>query len=250
MTAKPQRQRNATPPLQVTPHIHLVGDGERTAPGDCCIYALTLQSDPGRFALIDAGVGREPSHARLVANLATIGLMIEHCETLVLTHGHIDHIGGAAAIKGVAPNCTIIAHEADRAAIEGDDMTRTAASWYNVTYRPVTVDRVLTTAPDTPEEIVLGARQLHVEHIPGHTPGSIALWLDDEKTGARVLFGQDIHGPFDPSFGSDIDAWRGSMHRLLALEADILCEGHFGVVRPAGAVRRFIERYLGEYANG
>jgi len=55
-----------------------------------------------------------------------------------------------------------------------------------------------------------------------------------------VLFGQDVHGPFDPSFGSDIDEWRRSMKRLIEMEADILCEGHFGVFKPAEAVRRYI----------
>jgi glyoxylase-like metal-dependent hydrolase (beta-lactamase superfamily II) len=62
-----------------------------------------------------------------------------------------------------------------------------------------------------------------------------------------VLFGQDIHGPFNKAFGSDIDLWKESMHKLLALEADILCEGHFGIYQPKEKVRDYIERYLEEY---
>jgi len=59
-----------------------------------------------------------------------------------------------------------------------------------------------------------------------------------------VLFGQDIHGPFHPDFGSDIEAWRSSMGRLLDLDADVLCEGHFGIYSPADAVRAYINGYL------
>ncbi|MEQ8164334.1 MAG: Zn-dependent hydrolase, partial [Smithellaceae bacterium] len=62
-----------------------------------------------------------------------------------------------------------------------------------------------------------------------------------------VLFGQDIHGPFHKSFGSNIEDWKKSMHLLLGLEADILCEGHFGIYQPKRKVREYIENYLEEY---
>jgi len=68
-----------------------------------------------------------------------------------------------------------------------------------------------------------------------------------EFAGKRVLFGQDIHGPFNQAFGSDIEAWKMSMQMLLSLDADILCEGHFGIYQPKNKVRDYIERYLEEY---
>jgi len=77
-------------------------------------------------------------------------------------------------------------------------------------------------------------------------PGSIAVYRD--YAGERVLFGQDIHGPFLPEFGADLAAWRRSMNMLLGLEADILCEGHFGVYRTKTRVREYIESYLEQYA--
>ena len=90
-----------------------------------------------------------------------------------------------------------------------------------------------------------GNEELHCLHTPGHTPGSIAVYLD--RAGKRILFGQDIHGPFNKAFGSDIEAWKKSMQTLLALEADILCEGHFGIFQPKNKARAYIERYLEEY---
>jgi hypothetical protein len=37
------------------------------------------------------------------------------------------------------------------------------------------------------------------------------------------------------------------MNELLELNADILCEGHFGIYKPKDKVRNYIERYLEEY---
>ena len=90
-----------------------------------------------------------------------------------------------------------------------------------------------------------GASPLRWLHTPGHTPGSISLLVDNGLF--RIIFGQDIHGPFYKSFGSDLDDWASSMHKLLELKADILCEGHFGIIHPAIEVRRYIEDYLRNY---
>ncbi|HPF44633.1 MAG TPA: MBL fold metallo-hydrolase, partial [Syntrophomonadaceae bacterium] len=79
-------------------------------------------------------------------------------------------------------------------------------------------------------------------HTPGHTPGSLSIFC--QYDGLKVLFGQDIHGPFNEEWGSDKNEWRRSLRRLLTLDADILCEGHFGIYQPASEVRRYIESYL------
>jgi glyoxylase-like metal-dependent hydrolase (beta-lactamase superfamily II) len=70
----------------------------------------------------------------------------------------------------------------------------------------------------------------------------VAVYTD--IAGKRVLFGQDIHGPFDEVFGSDIADWRRSMKGLMDLNADILCEGHLGIFKPATIVKDYIEGYL------
>jgi glyoxylase-like metal-dependent hydrolase (beta-lactamase superfamily II) len=92
------------------------------------------------------------------------------------------------------------------------------------------------------EILAFGGEELHCLHTPGHTPGSIAVWLD--RNGKRVLFGQDIHGPFMSAFRSNINDWRASMKKILALEPDILCEGHFGIFAPKEQAAAYIHRYL------
>jgi len=60
----------------------------------------------------------------------------------------------------------------------------------------------------------------------------------------RVLFGQDIHGPLDPSFLSNPEDYIRSLKFLLDLNADILCEGHFGVFKGKKKVEKFIRSYI------
>ena len=81
-----------------------------------------------------------------------------------------------------------------------------------------------------------------VIHIPGHTPGSVAACTDIDSK--RILFGQDIHGPYMPQWGADPKQAAASLKKLIALKADILCEGHFGICQPAIEVKRYIQYYL------
>ncbi len=159
----------------------------------------------------------------------------------MLTHAHYDHAGAACQLKAIKKEVVVIAHEADVPAIEGVPGTErmTAASWYGETYFPVTVDVILT-GDDTARDI--GGTRVRFIHAPGHTPGSIVVLVEDD--GKRILFGQDIHGPFMADFKSDISRWRESMQKLLAIDADILCEGHFGVFSGRKEARRFIEQHL------
>jgi glyoxylase-like metal-dependent hydrolase (beta-lactamase superfamily II) len=190
---------------------------------------------------VDAGAGR--SAPVLARNLEELGYSPKDLGLVVLTHCHIDHAGGAFHFLekyGVKPAI----HELDAQPLLEGDGRRTAAQWYGVELKPLQVGEVLRGEEG---EFSGGASPLRWLHTPGHTPGSISLYLNNGLY--TVLFGQDIHGPFYASFGSDLDAWSASMRLLLELEADILCEGHFGVIRPASEVRRYIEDYLRNYGR-
>ena len=84
-------------------------------------------------------------------------------------------------------------------------------------------------------------------HIPGHTPGSISLYAD--TGGKRILFGQDIAAPLLEEFDCDMAAWRRSMEELLALKADVLCDGHSGIYQPARAVAAYIRHFIRLYGK-
>ncbi len=212
--------------------VYLVGGPELTDPEDCLVYALDL----GELVLVDCGLG--PGWDRLRDRLLAHGLQPDLLHTLVLTHCHVDHVGAAARIRAET-GCRVVAHELDATAIINGDPRRTAAGWYGVPLCPAPVDLCV-----TGERHCLEFPQgtLELLHTPGHTPGSMAAVL--ERRGERILFGQDIHGPFCADFGSDVQQWRASMQRLIGLKADVLCEGHFGIERGAEAVEGFIRHQL------
>jgi len=217
--------------------IYLVGSSDITDPKDCSVYLLDL----GELVLIDAGAGM--SVDTIIENIEELGLDPRNLSTVILTHCHIDHAGGAHEFKKRF-GARIVIHNLDAAAVEKGDKVLTGASWYGVNFAPLAVDVRLV---KDEEFLYFGVLKLVCLHTPGHTPGSISVYLDKEDR--RVLFGQDIHGPFLAEFGANMLHWQKSMETLLALNADILCEGHFGVYKPASKVREYIERYLDEYGD-
>jgi glyoxylase-like metal-dependent hydrolase (beta-lactamase superfamily II) len=216
--------------------VYAVGGPSLSGPEDCCIYLVDAGS---MLVLIDAGVGY--SLDRLEMNVRSLGFEPAQLWHIVATHCHIDHIGGLASLKE-RYGSKVIAHELDRAGIEGRNDKLTAASMYGVDYRPVKIDTLL---KGELSSLALGDLEFNFLHTPGHTPGSISPYIDTKD--GRVLFGQDIHGPFSPAWGSDLKAWERSMEKLLLLRADVLCEGHAGVYK-GDQIKKYIESYLKRYA--
>lgn len=222
-------------PFKVFERVYLVGGPEITNGRDCCVY---LVDGGDELALVDAGVG--DSCEAILDNIRLLGLKPSLLKYVVATHGHIDHIGGLHYFQ--SRGAKVVCHELERRAVAEGRAELTGASYYCVKYQPVSID-ILLSGEKT--DLSVGDVTLICPFTPGHTPGGISPYLDID--GTRILFGQDIHGPFDKSWGSDMSQWRASMKKLLALKADILCEGHFGVYKPASKVRENIEYYLRQY---
>ncbi|MDD4163139.1 MAG: MBL fold metallo-hydrolase, partial [Methanothrix sp.] len=219
----------------VCDRVYAVGGSGLSAPEDAFVYLVDASSE---LVLIDSGVGYGIN--RIEDNIRSLGWQPAGVWHIIATHCHIDHIGGLAAWKErYGPK--IIAHEEDRAGIEGENNELTAASMYGVDYKPVKVDTLI---KGEVEKLSLGDLEFNFLHTPGHTPGSISVYIDTKD--GRVLFGQDIHGPFSPAWGSDLTKWRTSMQKLIALNADVLCEGHAGIYR-GEMIRKYIESYLKRY---
>jgi glyoxylase-like metal-dependent hydrolase (beta-lactamase superfamily II) len=215
-------------PFHVWKDVYLVGSSELTHPMDCSVYLV----DCGDLVLIDAGAGR--SFDNLVANIESLGFKPEKLSAVILTHRHIDHIGSAWQFNQEF-KAQVIAHELDAEAIETG--IGVGAEYYGIPYHPCAVSLKL----KGPEDILrYGPHELRILHIPGHTPGGVAVYVDMEK---RILFGQDVHGPYFLP-GADTRLAKVSLQKLMDLQADILCEGHFGIIQPKEAVIEYIEDYL------
>jgi len=219
--------------FHVLDEIFCVGGSEQSAPEDGSVY---LVQGPDELWLIDSGCGN--SVDAIIENIQGLGFDPSRISKIIATHCHIDHCGGLAELQKRF-NPEIIAHAGDVDALEGRAPEKVAAEFYGIDYHPVRVSTVLREARAS---LSLGSQELVLQHVPGHTPGSIVVWGD--FPGGRVLFGQDLHGPLHPNWGSDRQAWKKSLEQLLKLDADVLAEGHFGVISPAENVKLFIKRFL------
>ena len=218
---------------QVTQDIFQVGGGPWTSPEDAAVY---LVAGAECAALVDAGCGY--SQDQLFQNIEACGVALDRIEYLLLTHCHFDHTGGAQAVKD-RTGCKIVAHEKEAPFLEEADQRVTAAKWYGAFLEPFQVDVKL---KGKRQELWVGEKRIEALHVPGHSPGSLVYVT--ESDGLKILFGQDVHGPLDASLLSNREDYRRSLRLLLSLEADVLCEGHYGVIRGKEEVADFIESFL------
>jgi metallo-beta-lactamase class B len=218
--------------------IYMVGGADISSPEDASSFVIDCGEE---LCLIDCGAGK--SARWIKENIEETGLDPNKLSTLILTHCHVDHIGAVSYFKEKY-QVKVLAHSLDSDAIESGDSQKTASNWYGVSLPKTNIDIRLEGSRGMLE---IGNRKINWLQTPGHTPGSIVVYID--TAGQRILFGQDIHGPFHPDFNSDISKWRESMGEVLKLEADILCEGHFGIFSPMEKVKKYIQSYLDNYAG-
>lgn len=195
-------------------------------------YQAYLWRDQDSATLIDAcGVG---AGAELAALLGEVGMATSDVDRLVLTHFHPDHTGGAAEVAAWG-SVEVLAGAQDAAIIRGDveapapnlrsDRERAMAANIMTGLAeapPCRVDRELT---DGVLLDVAGGAQ--VIHGPGHTEGSIGLFLREP----RVLFTGDTIAHFESQvlvgpFNIDTDRAVESFRLLAGFDADVACFGH------------------------
>src|SRR5580704_17108384 len=142
-------------------------------------------------------------------------------KAIVITHAHIDHIGGAAKLKAVT-GAPVHMNACDQELYDGHDMQ---ASWLQMkTPEKTSID---TEARDG-DTLGLGDAVFHVLHTPGHTQGSISLWIPEENKliAGDTLF-RDSIGRTDLPGGDGRQILRSIRDQLLTLPADaVVVPGH------------------------
>jgi glyoxylase-like metal-dependent hydrolase (beta-lactamase superfamily II) len=162
---------------------------------------------------------------------------------LVVTHAHLDHMGSAHEFEhrwahpneplahplpGSLTTRNLLANYGMNPAAAADEPELLITARPTPRYNPVAYrlqPAPPTKALDDGDTIDLGDRQLTVLHLPGHTPGSIALYDSDQGIlfSGEVVYDEEL---IDVLPDSDIDAYLATMRRLRDLPVHIVQPGH------------------------
>ena len=156
--------------------------------------------------------------ARVLAVVARHGLTVK---AIVITHAHIDHIGGAQKLKQ-ATGAPVYMNPNDA---ELQKMLDVQAAWLGM--RPPEAVGIDAAAKDG-DRLVVGATEFHVLATPGHTRGSISLWIPSERklVAGDTLF-RDSIGRTDLPGGDGRQILRSIHEKLLPLpEETEVIPGH------------------------
>lgn len=218
--------------MDVAPRIRRIGSG---------IVNAYLVDDGGAVTIVDAGLPRY--YGKLPRELAAMGRTLGDVRSVVLTHGHSDHIGLAERIRRER-DVPVRVHELDAALARGEvpnpargtGPIRIAPflSFLFLTLREgglrIPPIREVATYGDGATLDVPGAPRVIL--VPGHTPGSAALHFPDHD----ALFVGDalatyavttgLSGPQVAPFTADADQAVRSLARLDGIEAEHVLPGH------------------------
>lgn len=189
--------------------------------------ALVWDSASRRGAVVDPG----GDVARIMAAIQRHGLQVEK---ILLTHGHLDHAGGAEELRAALSR-----GRAEPVPIEGpdrrdkfllDNIDRQAAAFGLPGMANAAPDRWLVEG----EQVEIGGHRFDVLHCPGHTPGHIVFVHPDARFAilGDVLFRGSV-GRTDFPYGDHALLLRSIAEKLLLLGDDVafIC-GH----GPASAI--------------
>lgn len=209
--------------MRLFPDIHHV-DGVA-----CNVYII---DEPDGLTLIDAGM--PGAVKRILGAVASLGREPREVKRILVTHQHIDHIGGLAAIAD-ATGAEIWAHPTDTPAIEGRARRDAPHGPLGLVFRtaffprlrPAKITHTAVEGDVTP--VLSGEGGLQVIETPGHTMGHISFYLPSRRllfagdavreSGGRIL-------PPPAMVTYDMPLAIQSARKLAEMSVDICLPGH------------------------
>ena len=228
--------------------IHVQGQDEFIP--DSHVYVIGEPSSKD-LSIVDAGLMGKGSYK--IESIKNAGLELSDIKRVILTHTHLDHIGCLREILEEMPHAELWVHREEGEPLQqGDDRTvygmdmfkNMCQAQYGI--KPdafiFKVDRML----EGGETLELGGMIWEVIHIPGHSPGGIALYHRSAKIliPGDVIYADSAIGRYDlhRANGSQL---RDALMTLAELEVDILLPGHNRVVKnlPPGYILKTAKQW-------
>ena len=203
-----------------------------------------------RPCLVETGTA--PSAPVVRDALAGLGIGADDLATVVVTHIHLDHAGGAGDIAAMFPAAQIVVHQ--RGARHLADPSRLMAGARQVygdaldglfgVLAPVPADRIVA-LDDTGTIDLGGGRHLDSHYSPGHAKHHVGLIDSDsgdlytgDAAGVYIPETADLR-PATPPPDFDLETALGSLRKFAALEPTRLLFSHYG---PVSGVAETLDR--------
>lgn len=220
--------------------------------------------DGGRAAIFDTGVAANVE--ALLAAVEALGLTPEAVDHVIVSHVHLDHMGGIGQLAQRLPEARVAVHPSGRPhlvdpaklekgarAVFGDDFVDRQYG----AIEPVAAERIVDTQDD--DTLTVGTRELRIVHTPGHAWHHQSVW--DPRTATVLaadafglvypgMVGPD--GPFAmlPTAPPQLapEAMHASLDRIVDLAPARVLPSHFAVIeepeRVAGQLHRLMDQWL------
>ncbi len=187
--------------------------------------------------MIDSGTPKKGK--RFVKRLKKLLLNPKDIKLIILTHGHLDHIGSAKEIKEIT-GAKIAMHKREKDCLEKSlkPMPPGVTRWGCVFARILAMFTPLVHIPSTDVEIILEDEEFSlaefgipgkVIHTPGHSSGSVSVLLETEDVfvGDLAMNGFPLRlGPGLPIFADDLQEVKESWKMLLDRGAKMVYPAH------------------------
>ncbi|HEX2865347.1 MAG TPA: MBL fold metallo-hydrolase [Deinococcales bacterium] len=229
------------------PKVFVLSIGDLDDPPENRLHPVAIRSEDGSLTLVDAGM---PEMLPLIRHaLEAQGLRLEDVRRLVITHGDLDHMGGAAELVE-ATGAEVIAHERELPFVTGAEILRHAPTPEDIAKMPPQMREMMLSLPPerlasinrrpVPLEVnrvVKGGDEVvpgvEVIETPGHTPGHVSLWIPSEATlvtgDAVNTRGGRVNLP-PAHFTPDMASAKSSIQALAAFPATRLISYHGGEI--------------------
>jgi hydroxyacylglutathione hydrolase len=190
-----------------------------------CNCSIFGDQTGGEAVVIDPG----DELGRITAILQKHQLRVK---AIIVTHAHIDHIGGAQKLKALT-GAPVYMNFNDQPLYDHIDMQ---AQWLGV---PTPEKTNIDVNAREGESVKLGAAEFHVLDTPGHTQGSISVWIPAENklVAGDTLFLDSI-GRTDLPGGDSRQILRSIHEKLLPLDDSVVVIPGHGATTTIGRERR------------
>ncbi len=188
--------------------------------------SLVFNEETKRGAIVDPG-GDVPA---ILDAIKQSGVAVEK---ILLTHGHIDHAGGAAELREALGVAIEGPHPDDKFLL--NDLPKSGAKYGMADARVVVPDRWLGDG----DEVSVAGLKFEVLHAPGHSPGSVVLFNAENRFALMgdVLF-QGSVGRTDFPYGSETTLLASIRDKVLPLGDDVVFLPGHGSASQIGVERK------------